>query len=781
MIKKLLLSAMLMLTCVGIAKAEGEGQSQQLTVFDACNTSNEYVPVWGYSTDSYQKCEMIYPAENLNTMAFTSISRMDFYTSTPASKAWTATFQVYLKEVGQSAFPSEDPTFIDFSEDDLVYEGLLDATGEVMSIVFDSVYYYQGGNLLVGIYVTQKGNYKRVFFLGEEVSNACIYGKNSTSLDLVTPNKSNDKKFFNFLPKTTFHFTKIEQPVLSAPVSITASDVTQNSATIGWSSNAAAWQICINDDEEHPVDADTNPFTLTGLESGHYYEVKVRAVNGDEVSDWSNETASFTTLYCSKEQMVNISCELKDDRSDGWAGNAILVKDTLTGDTLATWTIAKNESAYSDTLSVCIGRVISFEWISGGSGSYPYDCSYVVRDPYGEIIFEGSNAMADTIYYTVSVANPRPTELTVSNISINSAEIGWNQKGDATQWQLCVNNDMEDLILADSNPFTLTDLEYDTQYTVMLRAYKDEDNISKWSDPLSFTTAEICPKPTSLSCVPGSTEATMSWDGTLDSYVLQYNVGWKLGEDVTVENSRKTYTFDLRSLGETGSIAIRHYNVTDKFWLHVDSIVVTNAEGTTVYSEDFENCGGVMPAKISTIDYDGDGYGWEVRKESPDWIFWGEYGVSSACYKPGVGALTPNDWLIINDVELGGTLSFMAYSQTYNDDNFAVYVFGDSYMIEVPVNDSTTYHATQLVNNAPYIWRVKGVNGSDQSRWVSSMFETPYDPNVTPTGIRETHQAANDKSQVPSDEWFTIVGRKCSGKPNAKGVYIKNGKKVVIK
>ena len=140
MIKKLLLSAMLMLTCVGIAKAEGEGQSQQLTVFDSGNKTSQYVPVWGYSTDNYQKCEMIYPAENLDSMAFTSISRMDFYTSTPASNAWTATFQVYLKEVGQSAFPSEDPTFIDFSEDDLVYEGLLDATGEVMSIVCDSVY-----------------------------------------------------------------------------------------------------------------------------------------------------------------------------------------------------------------------------------------------------------------------------------------------------------------------------------------------------------------------------------------------------------------------------------------------------------------------------------------------------------------------------------------------------------------------------------------------------------------------------------------------------------------
>ena len=33
----------------------------------------------------------------------------------------------------------------------------------------------------------------------------------------------------------------------------------------------------------------------------------------------------------------------------------------------------------------------------------------------------------------------------------------------------------------------------------------------------------------------------------------------------------------------------------------------------------------------------------------------------------------------------------------------------------------------------------------------------------------------------PSDEWFTLDGRELSGKPTAKGIYINNGKKVIIK
>lgn len=41
-------------------------------------------------------------------------------------------------------------------------------------------------------------------------------------------------------------------------------------------------------------------------------------------------------------------------------------------------------------------------------------------------------------------------------------------------------------------------------------------------------------------------------------------------------------------------------------------------------------------------------------------------------------------------------------------------------------------------------------------------------------------QVTSDKSQVTSEEWYTIDGRKLYGKPFAKGIYIRKGKKVII-
>lgn len=48
-------------------------------------------------------------------------------------------------------------------------------------------------------------------------------------------------------------------------------------------------------------------------------------------------------------------------------------------------------------------------------------------------------------------------------------------------------------------------------------------------------------------------------------------------------------------------------------------------------------------------------------------------------------------------------------------------------------------------------------------------------PGVT-TNLK---QVTGDKSQVTSDEWYTIDGRKINGMPAKKGIYIHNGKKVV--
>ena len=88
-------------------------------------------------------------------------------------------------------------------------------------------------------------------------------------------------------------------PSIPAPTELTCTAKTSSYVTLGWTQNGeeTAWQICLDNDEEHLISVSQNPYTFNNLITGHAYTAKVRAVNstGDEWSAWSN-VVSFTPI-----------------------------------------------------------------------------------------------------------------------------------------------------------------------------------------------------------------------------------------------------------------------------------------------------------------------------------------------------------------------------------------------------------------------------------------------------------------------------------------------------
>lgn len=167
-----------------------------LTVYNETD-ENEYVPVYGYYTDAYLKCEMVMPALQLSAMSGYDINKMKFYLSSPASDSWgAANFKVFIKEVDYTTI--SDYQGVDDAT--VVYEGPLDGTQPIMEIEFNAPYHYNGGNLLIGVYNTVKGSYKAANFVGTNVNGASVQGHSTGSLDNVSANQR------NFLPKTTFTY-----------------------------------------------------------------------------------------------------------------------------------------------------------------------------------------------------------------------------------------------------------------------------------------------------------------------------------------------------------------------------------------------------------------------------------------------------------------------------------------------------------------------------------------------------------------------------------------------
>lgn len=272
----------------------------------------------------------------------------------------------------------------------------------------------------------------------------------------------------------------------------------------------------------------------------------------------------------------------------------------------------------------------------------------------------------------------------------------------------------------------LTGLTEETTYEFTIIGIKDGE-ANAGTPVATFTTLNNNPVPYDIVADLTADGANLTWKGNGEDYVVRYRpVGesmnmdvWnQVGSDVTATGEATEYSFDLSEYSGTGYVAIRHYNISDMFNLCVDDITLTNATGATVVSEDFTS--GEMPADWDNLDYDGDGNVWGLAQISED----GNYCAYSASFINNVGAVTPDNWLIIPNVELGGTLSFQAWGMdsSYADEVFAVFVSTEPYTAveepwtEIVTNDPEATISGLDTNNA-YEYQIKSIKGENESEW----------------------------------------------------------------
>jgi len=275
-----------------------------------------------------------------------------------------------------------------------------------------------------------------------------------------------------------------------------------DSVIISWTSDAAAWNIDVNGTL---VPATTNPFTLKELSYATEYTVKVQAVCGEEVSEWSNEV-SFSTDLCATENQQSISYSLADSYGDGWNGNAALkVVHVATSIEVAKLMLSSG-SSLNGTLNLCCGEQYKFVWVAGGT--YDYECSFVIKDLSGATILSQSDPDAgDLLTYTmVCPACMQPTDLVVSDITPVTASVQWTPgKADQTVWQIAydtlVSNQPDTLPTfteVTAAAYALGALLPEHTYHIYVRANcGEEDGVSDWSH-VSFASASLCQKPDGL-------------------------------------------------------------------------------------------------------------------------------------------------------------------------------------------------------------------------------------------------------------------------------------------
>ena len=279
--RRLSLTLLVALCCHTAANAQ-----ETLTVYEGTATS-QHIPVFGtYADTQGSASEFVIPSGQLGDMKDGTISALTFYLSTKALAAWTATIQVYLKEIDATTLTGI--TGPDAST--VVYTGTLDATGTVMTVTFSTPYTYKGGNLLMGTYISVAGNYKSANFYGVSQNATTAWYRNGSAIAGYGE---------SFIPQTTFTYTP-PSSVVPKPNNLAASNITPEQATITWSSDQSAWDISWSTDPDFdPASVSTRAnnvtektFTITSLNQLTDYYVAVQNAGSNR---WSQKLHFKTT------------------------------------------------------------------------------------------------------------------------------------------------------------------------------------------------------------------------------------------------------------------------------------------------------------------------------------------------------------------------------------------------------------------------------------------------------------------------------------------------------
>ena len=112
---------------------------------------------------------------------------------------------------------------------------------------------------------------------------------------------------------------------------------------------------------------------------------------------------------------------------------------------------------------------------------------------------------------------PAPESLTVNGVTTSSITLDWEEVGDASAWEIVYgapgfNPDSATVVLTETKPFTVSNLNASTIYQFYLRANCSETEHSDWSEPMIIATE--C----DLMSIPYS-EDFNAYNATIGSYV----------------------------------------------------------------------------------------------------------------------------------------------------------------------------------------------------------------------------------------------------------------------
>ena len=257
-------------------------------------------------------------------------------------------------------------------------------------------------------------------------------------------------------------------------------NVGATSVAATWTSPASSFDVAIkptgNSAWPAPTRITAHSYTFTGLEPNTPYTYRVRSIcNDTSVSFWSTGNCVTDTLVCYVPE--NLAIFETDFQSVTLTWNADVTNHAIA------YVVNVYNTAFSSYDTVFSTNIT----ITGLYSNVDYNVR--VRAQCSATTYSD---WCDALPFTTSSCQP-VANVAVSDVTENTAHVSWTPQGDATKWLVSYGYTGFDqgtgMEITVTNPYcTLSGLEEETSYDVLVRSACSDDVFSSWSQVATFET-----------------------------------------------------------------------------------------------------------------------------------------------------------------------------------------------------------------------------------------------------------------------------------------------------
>ncbi len=343
------------------------------------------------------------------------------------------------------------------------------------------------------------------------------------------------------------------------PTNLTATQITQTSATLSWVAGGASnWNLewdtagrALGSGNFLPNVAPT-PYALSGLIPGTSYQFYVRdSCRLGYLSSWAGPYTFNTLSRCPAPSSLGASNITQTTAELSW----------ITGGA-SNWDVEYGIQGFIPGSGTFVYNVSNPYTLSSLTPGTDYD--FYVRDSCGTNNL--STWVGPQNFRTLSC--PSPTGLTLDSIAQTTAKLSWITGG-ASNWD--VEYGIQGFIPGSgifmsnvSSPYTLSGLTPGTDYDFYVRDSCGTNNLSTWAGPYTFTTLPLpCPSPSSLGASNiTQTNARLSWmSGGIsisNNWDVEYGLsGFTLGSGIRISTTIPFYTVSGLTSGQSYQFYVR--------------------------------------------------------------------------------------------------------------------------------------------------------------------------------------------------------------------------------